>query len=88
MSPVLLHAVAIDHVRAPEMIALAISRPDPVMSPELRTIRFVGFASCVFWLEKPVPLPKSEESLASSPVDRPWRMFPLRRRWCGRGAME
>jgi len=33
MSPVLLHAVGIDHVRAPETIALAISRPEPVMSP-------------------------------------------------------
>jgi len=51
--------VWIDHVRALDMIALAISRPEPVMSRELRTIRLVGFPSCVFW---PVELAGSDLS--------------------------
>jgi len=46
--PVLLHIVGIDHVRALETIAMAISRAERVLSPELRTIPLVGFASSVF----------------------------------------
>ena len=45
--PVLLHAVWIDHVRPLETIVLAISRPERVISPELRTIPLVGLTSCV-----------------------------------------
>jgi len=40
--PMLLHAVWIDRVRPLETIVLAISRPERVMSPELRSIPRVG----------------------------------------------
>ena len=43
--PVLLHAVGIDHVRPLETIVPAISRPERLISPDLRTIPLVGLTS-------------------------------------------
>jgi hypothetical protein len=47
---VLLYAVLINHVRALETIVLAISRPERVISPELRTVPLVGLAPWVLWV--------------------------------------